>query len=238
LKCIDENLRKIKFPKNSAKYTQQSISEILNYKASEYRNLVYYSFVYILKPYMREIYYNHLLKFLLFMRILSQKKIVHEDIKLVLIHEYLQDYEEHYGAINSTYNIHIHLHFPLLVSKFGPLQMLTAFAFEGYFFLCKKKFHGTRNIIGQIANNMVFKQKLYFENNDLQSNILENKIKGPKEKKELFYAIEAIRNYFKNLGVSENSKIEIGYSAIIGNIGKFLKSFKNLVYFVIIIYNF
>ena len=73
------------------------------------------------------------------MRILSQKKIVHEDIKLVLIHEYLQDYEEHYGAINSTYNIHIHLHFPLLVSKFGTLQMLTAFAFEGYFFLCKKE---------------------------------------------------------------------------------------------------
>ena len=52
--------------------------------------------------------------------------------------------------------------FPLLVSKFGPLQMLTAFAFEGYFFLCKKEFHGTRNIIGKIANNMVFKQKLYF----------------------------------------------------------------------------
>ena len=70
--------------------------------------------------------------------------------------------------------------------------MLAAFAFEGYFFLSKKKFHGTRNIIGQIANNMVFKQKLYFENNDLTSNIEQNKIKGPKEKKELFYAIEAI----------------------------------------------
>ena len=113
--------------------------------------------------------------------------------------------------------------------------MLAAFAFEVYFFLSKKKFHGTRNIIGQIANNMVFKQKLYFENNDLKSNIEQNKINGLKEKKELFYAIEAIRHFFAKLGISQNAQIEIGYSAIIENIGKYYKSFDTLLYFVIII---
>jgi hypothetical protein len=97
--------------------------------------------------------------------------------------------------------------------------MLAGFAFEGYFFLSKKLFHGTRNIIGQIVNNMNFKQKLYFENNDFKSNTEEDKIKGPVAKKEIRFAAEILRNHFTNLGINQREEISIGYKAVIENKG-------------------
>ena len=93
--------------------------EFHNYKCNEFLNMQYYLLLFILKPIIKPQYFKHLLKYLLFIRILSQDKITKEDIEFskILIDEYIADFRSMYGKKSMTFNLHSHLHLPNQVEK-------------------------------------------------------------------------------------------------------------------------
>ena len=108
---------------------------------------------------LNEIYYEHLVKYILFLRILTKDRISQEEIQYsqVLINEFISDFETLYGTTNLKYNLHAHLHLPGQVDDLGPLHKRSAFAGEGAFHVYLKHFHGAVNICMQIANKISLK---------------------------------------------------------------------------------
>ena len=74
----------------------------------------------------------------------------------------INDFETLYGSHNVSFNVHSHLHLPDQVERFGPLNKLSCFPFEGVCKICSTMFHGTRNIFYQIAFNLNVHAALFF----------------------------------------------------------------------------
>lgn len=175
---IDKILMKIKFPSEFPR-TQRSIKDIDTFKANEYRNLVFYSLVYVLKPFLKVQYYNHFLLYVVFIRLLTQNSIKKEDIRYSrkLIHSFMSNFQTLYGDEHLSFNLHGHLHLPDQVELFGPLNKISCFSFEGVFKICKRLFNGTRGITSQIANNLNISSYLYFDAEQITEQISNNKLK-------------------------------------------------------------
>jgi hypothetical protein len=125
---MEHLLAQIKFTSSFSR-TQRSLFYYNTFKASEYRNLAFYSLIYILKGTMLDQYYNHILKYLLFLRILNKDKITANEIDYSqnLINEFVTDYETLYGTLNLKYNLHAHLHLPKMAADLGPLYKYAGF---------------------------------------------------------------------------------------------------------------
>ena len=92
-----------------------------------------------------KIYFRHLVKYILLLRILSQDIITPEDIEFtkILVDEFLSDFADLYGEINMTFNLHCLQHLPNQVQKYGPLHKCDCFPFEGWFKNTKLLHNGT-----------------------------------------------------------------------------------------------
>ena len=118
--------------------------------------------IYILKEALPQEYYEHLLHYILFLRILTKDKISAQEINLArhLIVKFIKEFETHfYGTINLKYNLHAHLHLPDQVAEMGPIHKSSAFAGEGAFLLYGQHFNGTVNICNQIVNKLNLKSE-------------------------------------------------------------------------------
>lgn len=129
---------------------------------------------------MKPQYFKHLLKNLLFIRILSQDKITKEDIEFskILIDEYIADFRSMYGKKSMTFNLHSHLHLPKQVEKKGPLHLINCFPFEGHFKVTKTYASGTRNVAGQIAQELEFNQAIYFRDDTSNFNLCRKEVRN------------------------------------------------------------
>ncbi len=158
ISSLDKLLSKIKFTSSFSR-SQRSLSFHKLFKANEYRNLAFYSLIYILKGFLSQPYYEHLLQYILFLRILTKDKIGDTEIAFskYLIAKFINEFEILYGTVNLKYNLHGHLHLPDQVSDMGPLHKTSAFAGEGAFQIYEKNFNGTVNIANQIVNRLNLK---------------------------------------------------------------------------------
>jgi hypothetical protein len=152
---MEQLLARIKFTSSFSR-TQRSLYYYNTFKASEYRNLAFYSLIYILKGTMPENYYEHMLQYLLFLRILNKDKITDNEIDFAqkLINEFILKYEALYGTVNLKYNLHAHLHLPKMVADLGSLYKYAGFSGEGAFHVFQRYFHGTINICTQIVSKL------------------------------------------------------------------------------------
>ena len=155
IKHIDNLLLKIQYPSELPR-TQRSIINYNLFKANECRNLIYYGLIYVLKDFMETSYYEHLINYILFIRILTQDYVDNNDIikSKLLINQFVKNFEKLYGSTNSSFNLHSHLHLPDQVAIYGPLNKISCFPFEGVFKICHNLFFGTVNIAEQIAANL------------------------------------------------------------------------------------
>ena len=105
---------------------------------------------------MQDQYYEHMLKYLLFLRILNKDKITAAEkfFSQHLINSFVTDYEALYGTLNLKYNLHAHLHLPKMAADLGPLYKYAGFSGEGAFHVFQSYFHGTINICTQIVSKM------------------------------------------------------------------------------------
>ena len=165
-KRIDESLLTAKYT-NEMSRRQRSINDLHRYKASEYKNIIHHASIFIFKDQLPTNYYMHLVLYILFLRLLTSDDIDNSDIELAyrLILCFVSKYEDLYGTDDLTFNLHAHLHLPAQVHQYGPINKVSAFAFEGFFHFCKYLFSGTRNIDKQIAQNMAIDSYVHFNYN-------------------------------------------------------------------------
>lgn len=159
---IDEILKTTMFPSEIAR-SQRPLAFYTNFKANEYRNLLFYSFLFIFKDSMRESYFEHFAKYVLFIRKLTKEKINENDLSSsrLLINTFIDDFEELYGSENMSYNLHVHLHLVDQVENIGSLDKSSScMAGESCFKMCKNEFHGTNFIASQIAFNINLKSQI------------------------------------------------------------------------------
>jgi hypothetical protein len=128
---LDKALTAIKFPLEFSR-AQRSLNLKNLFKANEFKNFIFYSCI-ILKDFLSPLYFNHLLYYVIFLRLLCQEKVEKDDILIsyYLIEKFINDFELLYGKENMTYNLHSHIHLPLQVTKLGPLNKHSGFSFEG-----------------------------------------------------------------------------------------------------------
>ena len=159
-------------PIESARSTRV-LSDRGHYKANEWRNLAFYLVIPLFKSYMHEKYFNNLIKYVVYIRILCQDKISAEDLKdaeLIFI-DFIREYEILYGIDNMTSNLHAHFHLIAQVKRFGPLTKCSGFAFENMFRLTREMYHGTVNFEGQIGRNLIRNQTIQYETIHLDSKL-------------------------------------------------------------------
>ena len=137
---IDNLLLETKYPAEYSR-TQKSIKNWSLYKANEYKNLVLNSAVYVFKNFLPEEYYKHFFLYVIFLRILTDENIDNSQIIYAskLINHFVHDFEGLYGEDNLTYNLHAHLHIPLQVWLFRPLNKLSCFPYEVTHFSLEQK---------------------------------------------------------------------------------------------------
>ena len=158
---IDKMLLCIKHPKDYSR-KQRSIMYWKLYNANEYKNLLFNASIYIFKDIMAPEYYKHFCKYILFIRILTNEKILPENILYAdqLINEFISEFEILYGEDELTYNLHAHLHLALQVLNYGPLDKVSCFPFGVK--ICADLYYGTRGIGEQIIRNLTIRQNLKF----------------------------------------------------------------------------
>ncbi len=85
-----------------------------------------------------------MIKYIVFIRILSQSNIKYEDIDYAekLIQEFHDEYELLYGVSSMSSNLHGHLHLPKQVLEYGPLNKTSCYIFENIFKMSRSMFHG------------------------------------------------------------------------------------------------
>ena len=79
LERIDIINRKTRFPSEFPR-SQSPLIDYKHFKANEYRSLIFYSLIYVMKSFMHHAYYEHLIYYILFIRLLTQDKISEADV--------------------------------------------------------------------------------------------------------------------------------------------------------------
>ena len=132
------------------------------FKANELKTLLMNASIYVFMTVLPVAHFEHFVHYVLFMRLLTQTSVSQDDINFasILINKFVHLYQELYGSLNMTYNLHCHLHLPAQVLLYGPLQMVSCFPFEGFFKICHGLFYGTRALAEQILKNVNIKQYL------------------------------------------------------------------------------
>lgn len=103
---IDTLLQKIKYPSEFSR-TQRSLKFNQVFKANEYRNLIFYGLIYALENFLPKEFYEHLLNFIIFLRLLTKDKIEASDIHNanLLVQNFAQNFELLYDNLNLTFNL-------------------------------------------------------------------------------------------------------------------------------------
>ncbi len=167
-----------RLPIESARSTR-SIKERNLYKANEWRNICFYLCIPIFKNHLNQVYFNNLIKYVIFLRILCQDKISAGDLsdaKSIFI-DFITEFELLYGKDLMSSNLHGHYHLIKQVERFGPLIKISCFAFENMFKISREMYHGTVNFEGQISRNLIRNQTIQLEAKNLQEKTINREIK-------------------------------------------------------------
>lgn len=178
IQFIDKRLLSVKLPSEIKRKTR-SVNERYHYKANEFRTLAFYLSFALFKGLLDNTYLNNLLKYIIFIRILSQESISKQDIHDAqkIIVDFINEYEKLYGINAMTSNVHGHLHLAKQVMLFGPLNKSSAFPFENTFKNTINLFKGTRNFEGQIAINLERRKQIKINLKKMNNNSLNPEIK-------------------------------------------------------------
>jgi len=156
LKEIDKLLLLQRPPKEFTR-SPRSISKHHKYwKASELRQwLLFYSLP-ILCGQLPSVYFQHYALLVSTMHILLKNEITCAELEAaeIMIRDFSAMFEELYGTVNFTHNMHLLSHLVKYVKLWGPLWTHSAFCFENKNGLITKLFHGNSDITDQIIFNV------------------------------------------------------------------------------------
>lgn len=149
--AIDEMLAEITPPCEITR-VPRSVTCYKNWTASEWRTFLLYYSLAILKKFMRLKYYNHLFLFVMSIHLLNQEYVSEDDSFRAERHlgKFVDQVSELYNSKFMKYNIHLLLHIPYYVERFGALWSWSNFPFETYNGVIKLMFKGYQYVPDQI----------------------------------------------------------------------------------------
>ncbi|CAH1115895.1 unnamed protein product [Psylliodes chrysocephalus] len=145
----------LKVPKEFCR-SPRSILELDRWKATEFRQFLLYTGIYILKDAVNKTLFEHFLCLSIAVRILSDKEHCKKLFYYAkeLLHFFVKKFECYYGRHFMSYNVHNLLHICDDVENFGTLDMFSAFKYENYLYKLKLKLKDTSRPLCQIVNRI------------------------------------------------------------------------------------
>ncbi|CAD6222033.1 GSCOCG00005298001-RA-CDS [Cotesia congregata] len=151
---IDNRLIGIKPPKFVHRMPR-SINDLKHWKASELKMFCFYYAIPIFEGIMRPDYFQHLLKLIIGLFILSCDVISDAMIEVArdLLNCFVRNFEQLYGLRYCSINTHLLIHLPDSVRTLGPLWAHTCYESEDLNGQLLKLFHGTWHIDTQLTRS-------------------------------------------------------------------------------------
>lgn len=160
---LDNRLSKI-LPPCEITRTPQSVNNISQWKASEFKNfLIYYSLP-CLKNLLPSVFYKHWSLLVYAIYVFDSDKIETEAYKNATraIKKFVSDTEILYGMELMKFNVHLLLHIPKSVKDFGALWAWSAFSYESNNFVLRSMLHSSQTILQQICKSYLRFQTLKY----------------------------------------------------------------------------
>ncbi|XP_043270733.1 uncharacterized protein [Venturia canescens] len=171
IKEIDDKILRIKPPCEISR-VPRSIQDRALWKANEWRNFILYYFIPCFKDILPLAYLKHWLLLVSSLHLLLKKKITNNELSLATraLKKFVYLIPELYGLEYAKFNMHLLLHIPASVKKFGALWATSTFPYEKYNGTLKKLFKNTQAIPEQICKSY----RRLWSTNELSSSIFSN----------------------------------------------------------------
>ena len=152
-----DQLLMLQKPPNEFSRSPRSISNYRKFwKASELRQFLLFYSLPILQGKLPSLYWQHYALLVCAMHILLNDNISSVELAAaeIMLTDFYVLFEELYGIIQCSHNVHLLSHLVKYVRLWGPLWTHSAFCFENKNGLIKNLFHGTNDITKQILFNI------------------------------------------------------------------------------------
>ena len=153
LNIVDKKIKSLA-PPSFINRLPRKVADYAYWKASELKTFLLVYSLPVLQEIMSQKYFEHHILLVYGITLLSQASVSDDMIALArqLLTEYVFRFEYLYGRKYMTCNIHMLLHLPDDVKKFGPLWAISCFPFENLNGILKSYVHGSNNPQLQICS--------------------------------------------------------------------------------------
>ena len=137
-------------------------NEFSYFKATEFRTTLLYTGPLFFKNILSDCYYKHfcLLHFAVYVFVSPSHGHVYENAQFC-IQQFVLQLKDLFGSSSCTFNSHSLLHLYDFVKQLGPLDNFSAFKFENYLHLLKKRIKSGSFVVQQTINSMIDIRHMY-----------------------------------------------------------------------------
>ena len=140
----------------------RSLSELEFFKASEFRTIVLYTGPLVFKDILNAAYYEHFLLLHLSIYIFSSESFSYlYHVATACINLFVSQMPTLFHTSLVSFHMHALLHIPEFVRLYGPLHNFSAFPFENYLYLLKRRIRANNGIFRQSVNQLLNVRTLY-----------------------------------------------------------------------------
>lgn len=133
----------------------RSLAEFERYKATEFRQILFYTGIIIFKDIIKKEMYQNFLILMYIMRILSDVTLVSDAEMLAyarkLCYTFVKQFKKIYKTINVSYNVHSLLHLVDDVERLGVVDSFSAFPFESSLGNLRRRLRSSNSPLAQIT---------------------------------------------------------------------------------------
>lgn len=175
IKYISNTLEKMRVPSEFAR-KPRSLTFIKQWKATEYRQLLFYTGLIVLRHQLRKDLYQHFVTLHVAVRILASKNL-HEHLSYAqdLFEHFVDSFDILYKNYLVSHNVHGLLHITEDVRHFGSIDNFSAFRFENFLYFIKKLIRKSEKPLKQLFNR--YSEIQYNNNKKEQNTIICDKLK-------------------------------------------------------------
>jgi hypothetical protein len=148
---------------------QRPLTELEFFKASEFRNFLLYTGPVVFKSILSKDYYEHFLLLQIAITVFSSSSLTYlHEVAKACIDRFVFDCATKFDPCVISFNFHALLHIPEFVARYGPLNNMSAFPFENYMSIIKRRIRVTNGIFKQSINQIMSIRNLYSRSNDAE----------------------------------------------------------------------